>query len=157
MRYLALAAFLLASGAAHASSIQPLTTHASGATKSVVSKSCGNCPPLKPTEDVLYKVPVLKEGVQSVAVMEIDGEKKIVRTEHWLGGSPVIHINKVPEWMSTEQLRAVVTTEQGKSTEAAVEAAAGRLDPIDFNARTGAVEPDTDTALKPDDFPLRLK
>jgi hypothetical protein len=139
MRHLVVPAFVLAAGTAQAQSITPLDAVRHGATASMVTKTCGNCPPPVDRADKEggYKVPLLKDGVQSVAIMEIDGEKKIVRTEAWMGGSPVVYISKVPAWMTADQLQAHVDTGKNGSVEADIQAA---TDPIDFGARTGAVQ-----------------
>ena len=50
MRFLLTSAVILASGvAAHASSITPVISH--GGNGSVVAKSCGDCPPLRPKDE----------------------------------------------------------------------------------------------------------
>jgi hypothetical protein len=156
MRHVLLSAFVLVTGSAQAQSVQPLATNTHGATASFVTRTCSNCPPLKPVEDKSgYNVPVLKDGVQSVAVMDIDGQKKIVRTDIWMGGSPVVHVSKVPAWMTTEQLQAVVDTGNGLSTEAGIESATAPATPIDFNAKTGAVEDNGSISQTFDGLPLR--
>jgi hypothetical protein len=156
MRHVLLSAFVLVAGYAQAQSVQPLVTNTHGASESFVTMTCAHCPPLKPVEDKSgYKVPVLKDGVQSVAVMEIDGEKKIVRTDAWMGGSPVVHVSKVPAWMTTEQLQAVVDTGNGKTIESGIESARTPMDPIDFTAKTGAVEDNASISQTFDGLPLR--
>jgi hypothetical protein len=139
MRHLVVPAFVLAAGTAQAQSITPLDAARHGSTTSMVAKTCGDCPPPVDRADKEggYKVPLLKDGVQSVAIMEIDGEKKIVRTEAWMGGSPVVYISKVPAWMTADHLQAHVETGNGGRVEAEIQTA---TDPIDFGARTGAVE-----------------
>jgi hypothetical protein len=155
MRHLALTAFVIAAGTAQAQSIMPLAADGHGAVLSVVSKSCTSCPPLKKTEDTGYKVPVLQDRVQAVSVVEIDGQKKIVRTEHWMGGSPVVHISKVPDWMTADQLQALVDTGNGRSIEAEIHAV-GQGGPIDFSARTGAVDGRDNGDSSLEKLPLRL-
>jgi hypothetical protein len=156
MRHVLLSAFVLVAGSAQAQSVQPLATNTHDATASFVTKSCAHCPPLKAVEDTSgYKVPVLKDQVQSVAVMDIDGEKKIIRTDIWMGGSPVVHVSKVPAWMTTDQLQAVVDTGNGKSVEAGIESATLPTGPIDFNTKTGAVEDNGSISQTFDELPLR--
>lgn len=158
MRHLALTAFVLVAGSVQAQSIQPLSTaRHDGATPSVISRTCENCPPLIAQEDTGYKVPVLRGSIQSVSVMDIDGQKKIVRTEQWMGGSPVVYISKVPDWMTVDQMQAVIDTGKGKHVQTEVQIASRNQDPIDFSARTGAVENRTDNASNFDEIPLRLK
>jgi hypothetical protein len=102
MRHIILtAAFVLACGSAMANSIQPMESLAAGGTSvSMVSRSCVDCPALKGVELIKrqYVVPVLKNGTQTTVVRQINGETKVVRTEAWLGGSPVVFIsNATPE------------------------------------------------------------
>ena len=156
MRHVLLSAFVLVTGSAQAQSIQPLATNTRDASASFVSRSCAHCPPLKPVEDKsAYKVPALKDRVQSVAVLDIDGEKKIVRTDIWMRGSPVIHVSKVPAWMTTDQLQAVVDTGNGRSVEAGIESATAPAGSIDFTAKTGAVEDNGSISQTFDGLPLR--
>lgn len=101
MRFLLISALILTSGTALASSITPLTGH--GGNGSVVIRTCDACAPLKSKEETAgYTVPVLESGAQRTEIVEINGEKKLLRTEAWLGGSPVVHVSKVQEWMSEE-------------------------------------------------------
>jgi hypothetical protein len=97
MRFLLTSALILVTGPAMASSITPVMSH--GGNGSVVVKSCSDCPPLKPKEGSAgYKVPVLEPGAQKTEVVEIGGEKKVLRTEAWLGGSPVVYVSKAHDW-----------------------------------------------------------
>jgi hypothetical protein len=102
MRHIILtAAFVLACGSAMANSIQPMQSlPAGGNSLSMLSKSCTDCPALKGVELIKkqYVVPVLENGRQTTVVRQINGETKVVRTEAWLGGSPVVFIsNPTPE------------------------------------------------------------
>ncbi len=143
MRHLALTAFVLFAGSAQAQSILPLSSDTQGTTTSMLSIRCQTCPPLKTADDGNYKVPVLKGAIQSVSMMEIDGEKKIVRTDAWMGGSPVVHISKLPDWMTVDQLQAVINTGNGKHVQTEVQLASQQQDPIDLESKTGAVERNT--------------
>jgi hypothetical protein len=84
-----------------ANSIQPMQSLPAGGTSiSMVSRSCADCPAPKGVELAKrqYVVPVLKNGTQTTVVRQINGETKVVRTEAWLGGSPVVFIsNATPE------------------------------------------------------------
>lgn len=96
MRFFLLAsAFSMIAASAFASSVEPVTTKVSAG--SIVTKSCDACPELKITKSKrAYIVPALKEGTQTTEIRDINGEKKMVRTEAWLGGSPVVFISKAP-------------------------------------------------------------
>ncbi len=156
MRHLALTAFVLFAGTAQAQSIQPLSANTHGTTPSMLRITCETCPPLKTADDSSYKVPVLRGAMQSVSLMEIDGEKKIVRTDAWMGGSPVVHISKVPDWMTVDQLQAVINTGGGKHVQTEVQLASQRHDPIDLESKTGAVESNGLDEPEFNETPLRL-
>lgn len=103
MRHLLLATVAIAGFAAPAaaSSIETIVS-GSSTNGSVVSVGCGECPPLKPKdEQASYKVPVLSAGTQKVELVEQDGERKLLRTEAWMGGSPVLFVSKTPIWDAT--------------------------------------------------------
>ncbi|EJC82812.1 hypothetical protein Rleg4DRAFT_4541 [Rhizobium leguminosarum bv. trifolii WSM2297] len=96
------AAILLMAGSAMASSIEVVGKAAPQAESSIVTESCAACPPLQAElikKD--YTVPELKPGVlQASEVRDVGGEKKIYRTEGWMGGSPVVFVSKAtPEAM----------------------------------------------------------
>lgn len=125
MRFLLTSALILASGTASASSITPLVSH--GGNGSLVSHSCSDCPPLKPKQETsAYKIPVLETGQTKTEIVEINGEKKAVRTENWFGGSPVVHVSKVYDWTPTGTSMLAGTAGDG----------------IDHDATVGAVHPD---------------
>jgi len=84
-------------------------------------------------------VPTLEAGTQSVVVRNIDGQKRVVRTEAWMGGSPVTFVSK--------------------PTPEALAAAGEPVDGIDMTARTAAVSnssaPREPAPLDISDFQLR--
>lgn len=106
MRYIVLtAAFALIAGSALASSIEKIEARPQADGGSVIVESCKNCPPLQEeTVKKDYVVPELKPGTQqTVEIRDINGEKKLVRTEAWMGGSPVAYVSKIsPEAMTAE-------------------------------------------------------
>lgn len=149
MRFLLTTALILTSGTALASSITPLVGHSGNG--SVITKSCDDCSPVETEEEATgYTVPVLESGPQKTEIVEINGEKMLVRTEAWLGGSPVVHVSKVHEWMP----------EGGSAL-----AAHTGTDGIDHNAMVGAVHAgmagtaaaEKPAAFDPDAMVLRLK
>ncbi|MCH4544557.1 hypothetical protein MK632_01990 [Rhizobium changzhiense] len=118
------AAILLMAGSAMASSIEVVGKTAPSAERSIVTETCAHCPPLQAEltkKD--YTVPELKPGVlQASEIRDVGGEKKIYRTEGWMGGSPVVFVSKVtPEAML------------------AAAPSAPPADGIDMNATTAAV------------------
>lgn len=86
------AALVYAAGPAAASSIDNITS-GEAVNSSVATVSCEACPPLQPKKKPSYVVPDLAPGTDRVELKEIHGEVKSVRTEAWLGGSPVIFVN----------------------------------------------------------------
>ncbi|MBX4999227.1 plant virulence effector HPE1-like domain-containing protein [Rhizobium lentis] len=118
------AAILLMAGSAMASSIEVIGKAAPRAEGSIITESCDTCPPLQAAltkKD--YTVPELKPGaVQATEVRDVGGEKKIYRTDAWMGGSPVLFVSKAT-------LEAMV----------AVAPPAPPADGIDMNATTAAV------------------
>lgn len=96
------AAILLMAGSAMASSIEVVGKTAPRADGSIVTESCPDCPPLQAEVSKKdYTVPELKPGVlQASEIRDVGGEKKIYRTEGWMGGSPVVFVSKAtPEAM----------------------------------------------------------
>ncbi len=139
MRLVLTTALVFASGAAFASSITPVGgVHPSS--PSIVEKRCGDCPDLtRKANEPAYKVPELAQGTQKMEIIDINGEKKLVRTEAWLGGSPVIHVSKLPEWMAEERAIAALQTGASGSTETQLATIEASGDGIDIEATTGAV------------------
>ncbi len=134
MRLLLSGILILTSGTAFASSITPLVGH--GGNDSVIVKSCDTCPPVQDDNDKAdYKVPVLETGLQKTEVVEIGGEKMLIRTEAFLGGSPVVHVSKVHDWMP-----------EGGTTLAAITAPDG----IDHTSKVGAVQATMGATISPD-------
>ncbi|MBX4952341.1 hypothetical protein HJA95_22840 [Rhizobium binae] len=118
------AAILLMAGTAMASSIEIIGKTAPRAAGSIVTESCADCPPLQAEVTKKdYTVPQLKPGaLQTTEVRDVGGEKKVYRTEAWMGGSPVVFVSKA-------------------TPEAMIAAAppAPAADGIDINATTAAV------------------
>jgi len=118
------AAILLVAGSVMASSIEVIGKTAPHSDGSIVTESCVNCPPLQAEVSKKdYTVPELKPGAfQATEVRDVGGEKKIYRTEGWMGGSPVVFVSKA----TPEALLAVAPP-------------APPVDGIDMNATTAAV------------------
>lgn len=95
MRTLLTLAVLLAAAPAFAGSFEP----AGGTTTagSIETVSCDGCPALKPKRATsTYHVDTIDPGTQKVEIREANGERKIFRTEAWMGGSPVLFVSKAP-------------------------------------------------------------
>lgn len=95
------AVFLLAAGSAMAASIEVVGPNPRNS-GSIITETCGHCPPLRPEiTKKEYSVPELRPGAfQQAEVRDVAGEKKVYRTENWMGGSPVLFVSKAtPEQM----------------------------------------------------------
>lgn len=162
MRALVLTASILSTGSlmcgsAWASSITEITP--SGRVHSIIEKTCAACDQAnlkRPRPAVegpgIYHVPSLGADIQTTEIRAINGEEKIVRTEAWLGGSPVTFISKLPAGMSPQQkAEATLPVINGPANTVKAIAAAAP-DGIDNSATTAAVG-----AQSFDDFSLRLK
>ncbi|ENN89011.1 hypothetical protein RHSP_02417 [Rhizobium freirei PRF 81] len=127
-------ACVLAGSSAMASSIQSVEGTMRSGTSSIVAKSCADCPALKPQMvEKEYNVPTLAPGTQTVVIRNIDGEKRVVRTEAWMGGSPVMFVSK--------------------PTPEALAAAGVSSDGIDVTAKTASLK---EVATAPEPAPLDL-
>ncbi|WP_313193223.1 plant virulence effector HPE1-like domain-containing protein [Shinella zoogloeoides] len=88
-------AFALLAAPAFADSIRPLAGAVSA--DSIETIRCGDCPALKPkVKAATYHVDAIAPGTQKIEVREENGERKIFRTEAWMGGSPVVFVSKAP-------------------------------------------------------------
>ncbi len=96
MRVLLFSLAGLAATSAHASSIEPIAT-ANAKSPSITQMPCTQCPPLAAKKASSYVVPVVEPGTERVEIKEIDGHMHLLRTEAWLGGSPVVFVTKASE------------------------------------------------------------
>ncbi|WEX78206.1 plant virulence effector HPE1-like domain-containing protein [Sinorhizobium numidicum] len=166
------AAFALASGTAAASSIEDVGS-GKAVNSSVAAISCASCPPLKPKKKSSYVVPDLAPGTERVEFKEIGGEVKSVRTEAWLGGSPVVFVSKASEdaikaaaMKSAQPTMANAATGSGPSQSLTQDTVSAE---IDRAATTAAIQPisraepvaasmadNSSREFDPSDFALRL-
>lgn len=135
-------ASLLATGSAGASSVEVVKT-GQDANNSISQLSCAHCPPPVVTKKTSYVVPDVAPGTDRVELKQIDGEMKLVRTEAWLGGSPVVFITKASEEaIKAAQLAAPAEHLAEAPAADALPAEAQRtatLAVIDGTVKTGAV------------------
>ncbi|SMF45577.1 hypothetical protein SAMN02982989_2292 [Xaviernesmea oryzae] len=140
MRLVLTTVLVFASSAAFASSIMEMRG-TQRFSSSIVEKRCADCPVTEAKADEsTYKVPELAPGTQKMEIVDINGEKKLARTEAWLGGSPVIYVSKLPEWLAGEKAVAEIHPTTNGSTEMQIEEAEASGDGIDVAATTSAVE-----------------
>nr|WP_298104295.1 plant virulence effector HPE1-like domain-containing protein [uncultured Shinella sp.] len=119
MRTLLTFAVLLAAAPAFAGSFEPVTgVTAAGSIETV---NCADCPALKPARKAsTYHVDAIDPGTQKVEIREANGERKIYRTEAWMGGSPVLFVSKAP----AETVQAADATAPADDTTVAIDATA---------------------------------
>lgn len=140
MRLVLTAALVFASSTAFASSITVIGSTQATST-SIVEKRCTDCSVAEAKADnSSYRVPELTPGTQKMEIIDINGEKKLARTEAWFGGSPVIYVSKLPEWLAGEKAIAEIHPTTNGSTEMQIEEAEASGDGIDIGAMTGAVD-----------------
>jgi len=97
-------ASLAAASTAGASSLENVVS-GEKVNSSISQLSCGQCPPLVVEKKNSYIVPEVAPGTDRVELKKINGEMKLVRTEAWLGGSPVVFISKASD-ADIQQARA---------------------------------------------------
>jgi hypothetical protein len=141
MRVLLLSLVGLAAASAHASSIEAIAT-GSGKAPSITPMPCIGCPPPVVKKSTSYIVPEVAPGTEHVEIREINGEKRLLRTEAWLGGSPIVFVSKASE-------DVVKASEAAKLVKG--EAAATVIDPMPASASASAtidlsVDPSAKTA-----------
>lgn len=173
-----LATALIVAGPALASSIE--TVGVTVKAGSIVVKSCADCPAPKPVvHRDGYIVPALRTGTQTIELKDINGRKKVVRTEAWMGGSPVVYISNPPKDETEQPAKAatapaaapapvaasMISTQTQAVEAAAIGMAPQQRDGIDKTATTAALETDvapvetaaTIKSLDASKFELRLQ
>lgn len=100
------AGMMFIGGTAMASSIEVLHG-AKTSNGSVVIITCDTCSSIPSTGKVVTKA-VLKRGTQSISTRDVGGRKETVRTEAWLGGSPVTFVSSNPVWLPQDHSQPVV-------------------------------------------------
>ena len=113
---------VFAAGSAFASSIEVVgkDTRINGG--SISQESCQSCPPLETVERKKdYTVPTLAPGaLQSSEIRDVNGEKKLYRTEGWMGGSPVVFVTKAPAEPMTAATQPADNIDRASTTAAVV-------------------------------------
>ncbi len=105
-RIILTAGMMFIGGTAMASSIEVL--HGGKTSNgSVLIITCDACSSAPVASKALTKA-VLERGTQNISTRDIDGRKETVRTEAWLGGSPVTFVSSNPLWLPQDHSQAVV-------------------------------------------------
>ncbi|MGD9477251.1 plant virulence effector HPE1-like domain-containing protein [Shinella sp. G-2] len=139
-------ALVLLAAPALAGSIEPIAGAVSA--DSIETVRCTDCPALKPKlKGATYHVDAITPGTQKVEVREQNGERKIFRTEAWMGGSPVLFVSKAPA-VTVEAADGAQTVDAGARTSAVGEEAARQAATATMTASQ---------EFDPGKFELRLK
>jgi hypothetical protein len=103
-----------------------------------------------------YQVDAIDHGTQKVEIREENGERKIFRTEAWMGGSPVLFVSKAPA--EVRQAAAVETTVDEKATAVETVDAGAHTSALDETAarKTAAAGMATSQEFDPSGFELRV-
>ena len=148
------AAIALMSGPVMASSIDVVGKSAPTDNGSILTETCQTCPPLQATlvkKD--YIVPTLQPGTfQSSQIRDIAGEKKLFRTEGWMGGSPVVFVTKAPEESMTASAPPAVPSDGIDMTATTSAVIGGDAKPVVANMAPAEQTVPLDVSL----FKLRL-
>ncbi|MGB3815871.1 MAG: plant virulence effector HPE1-like domain-containing protein [Shinella sp.] len=142
-------AVMLLAAPALAGSIQPVAGSSSG--DSISTIRCTDCPTLKQKiKAATYHVDAIAPGTQKIEIREQDGERRIFRTEAWMGGSPVLFVSKAPAervvaadadkpvdavGVDAASQTSAVNADAGQQAEAATMAASREFDPEMFELR----------------------
>lgn len=100
------AGMMFIGGTAMASSIEVLHG-AKTSNGSVLIITCDACSSTPVASKALTKA-VLERGTQNISTRDIGGRKETVRTEAWLGGSPVTFVSSNPLWLPQDHSQPVV-------------------------------------------------
>jgi len=142
-------ALLSPAAAAQAGSIETIKT-GRDAVPSVEMIHCNGCVPTRRQQDATAEI-TLAPGTQKIEIRDVDGVKKIYRTEAWLGGSPATYVSKA----LPDELPAVAEA-QPEGTDTVAEApvvseqppVAADADMIDEKSTTSAVTADVGAEAK---------
>ena len=141
-------ALLSSAGAAQAGSVEAIRT-GQDPIRSIQKIDCPSClheEEMKQAEAVIELAP----GTQKVEIREVDGVKKVYRTEAWLGGSPAVYVSKALPEPAVAEGQPVVSEDIAETPAATVEEApvSAEADMIDEKATTAAVPADVGAEVK---------
>ena len=147
MRFNILVLALLSSTvSAQAGSIDVVTTGQSGV-RSIQAISCDGC--VKRAKKLAQPVVELAPGTHKIEIRDVDGVKKIYRTEAWLGGSPVTYVSKaLPDDPEAVAEQPVVKPDDVAAAPIVTPEEPAAADMIDEKAKTSAVNADMGAKVK---------
>lgn len=146
---------LLGAAAAHAASIDNIRTNSKD--PSIETITCEPCGPYNPKVEQDTPDIVLAPGEQKIEIRNVNGEKKIYRTEAWFGGSPVVVVTK-----ALDQAPDSLTADTAADPDASVPIGIDPNQTTSVNAdMSGAAKAETEKAeikvFDPSQLELRLK
>ncbi|MDQ0559544.1 hypothetical protein QO004_001322 [Rhizobium mesoamericanum] len=143
---------VFAAGSAFASSIEVVGKDARTNGGSISLESCQSCPPLETVERKKdYTVPTLAPGsLQSSEIRDVNGEKKLYRTEGWMGGSPIVFVTKAAAASMTAVTQPADNIDRASTTAAVI---GGDVKPV--AAGVAAVVTEQTSPLDVSKFELR--
>ncbi|MCO5731096.1 plant virulence effector HPE1-like domain-containing protein [Rhizobium sp. SSA_523] len=131
---------------------------------SVTDIKCPDCTAKETVKLSTYTVPTLDDGQQKLQLLPRDGKQALVRTEAFMGGSPVTYVSLNPVFVETEQKALagdpalpspVVSTGDGvdlEATTSAVGQGSGLTQPLPSAVPPAEPAPDASKASTPPDF-----
>ena len=135
---------------AQAGSIDVIATGKNTDQSSIEKISCDGCVVRARKKE--QPVVELAPGTQKIEIRDVDGVKKIYRTEAWLGGSPVVYVSKaLPDDAAVVvEQQPVKTDDVAAAPEVTIDrpAAPAEADMIDEKATASAVTADTGAEIK---------
>ncbi len=152
-RLILTAAVILATGPAVASSVEVIHAVPRAESHSVEVMRCPDCPPPVAVKKSAYVVPTLPAGEQKAEIRNMDGERKLIRTEAWMGGSPVVFINKAEGWATNGSIVTAAIPGQDGAGDVGIDAAATTAA---VGGEAGAATATTAATLDTSGFELRL-
>lgn len=142
-------ALLSSAVTAQAGSIDAIAT-GKDAARSIEKISCDGCVVRAKKKE--QPVVELAPGTQKIEIRDIDGVKKVFRTEAWLGGSPVTYVSKAlpddPAVAAEEQPAKTDDVASAPATVADQRTISAETDMIDEKSTTAAVTADTGAEVK---------
>lgn len=147
MRFNILVLALLSSAvSAQAGSIDVVVT-GKDAARSIQKIGCGEC--VKKVKKQAPSVVELAPGTQKIVVRDVNGVKKIYRTEAWLGGSPVTYVSKaMPDDPALVAEETPVKSDDVATAPVVTHDPAAEADMIDEKSKTSAVTADMGAEIK---------
>jgi hypothetical protein len=166
MRLTLLTLIVVASGASAQAGSIDMVKSGQDNSRSIEHIRCDTC--IKKMEQKAAAAVIeLAPGTQKVEIRDVDGVKKVYRTEAWMGGSPVVYVSKavVQDPPVVADDKSDQTTQETADTPAAVttsQPAAAEANMIDEKSKTSAVTADiganTKVAIKAAPFdPSKLQ